>query len=132
MTATARFDVTSWESTVTDGPEEGPTQTRVAITKSFEGDLTGTSAGEGLFCGLEAPADGAGYLVSERFTGRLGDREGTFVMQHGGLAAPGAEPESFGSVVPGSGTGALSGMSGSVAFGASHILTLDVQFDQGT
>ena len=34
-------------------------------TDSFEGDLTGESVGEGLFCGLQTPAEGAGYMVSD-------------------------------------------------------------------
>ena len=127
MTATARFDVTSWEPTVYDQPEEGPALTRVALTKTFEGDLAGESVGEGLFCGLQDPGAGAGYMVSERVTGRLGGRAGTFVMQHGGLAAPEAEPRSFGSIVPGSGTGQLTGLRGTVAFGSDHTITLEVE-----
>lgn len=125
MRATAHFDVTRWDATVTDAPSEGPALSRVTIYKAFQGDLTGESIGEGLFCGMERPADGAGYLVSERVTGRLGDREGSFVLQHGGLAAPGQEPRSFGSIVPGSGTGELVGLSGTVAIGEGHTLTLD-------
>jgi hypothetical protein len=125
MRATAHFDVTRWDATVTDTPDEGPALSRVAIHKAFQGDLTGESVGEGLFCGMERPADGAGYVVSERFAGRLGDRQGTFVIQHGGLAGPAMEPQSFGSVVPGSGTGGLAGLSGTVTFGEGHTLTLD-------
>ena len=131
MIATARFDVTSWEPTVYDQPEDGPALTRVTLTKTFEGDLTGESVGEGLFCGLQTPAEGAGYMVSERVTGRLGGRAGTFVMQHGGLAAPEAEPQSFGSIVPGSGTGALAGLRGTVVFGADHTITLKFEMPDG-
>lgn len=127
MRASARFQVTRWEATPTDTPETGPALSRVAIRKAFEGDLTGESVGEGLFCGLDRPGDGAGYVVSERFTGRLGDREGSFVIQHGGLAGPDLEPQSFGSVVPGSGTGGFAGLRGTVAFAEGHTLTLDYE-----
>ena len=70
-------------------------------------------------------------MVSERVTGRLGGRAGTFVMQHGGLAAPEAEPQSFGSIVPGSGTGALAGLRGTVVFGADHTITLEFEMPDG-
>ncbi len=124
--ATAPFDVTGWEGTAYDEPAEGPHLSRVAIRKAFRGDLEGESAGEGLFCGMNDPTAGAGYLVSERFVGRLGGRSGTFVLQHGGIAAPGSAPRQFGHVVPGSGTGELAGLRGTAEFGEGH--TLDYEF----
>ena len=57
-------------------------------------------------------------------TGRIGDLEGTFVLQHGGIAAPDATPRAFGSVVPGSGTGGFAGMRGEVVFGEGHTIVL--------
>jgi hypothetical protein len=126
--ATASFDVTGWVPTPYDEPPEGPHLARVAVRKAFRGDLEGESTGEGLFCGTNAPAAGAGYVVSERFTGRLGARTGTFVLQHVGVAAPGEAARSFGHVVPGSGTGALAGLRGEVSFAEGHTLTLDYDF----
>lgn len=123
--ATASFDVTGWDGAAYDAPAEGPHLSRVAIRKAFRGDLEGESTGEGLFCGMNDPAAGAGYVVSERFAGLLGGRRGTFVIQHGGIAAPGAAPHSFGHIVPGSGTGELAGLGGEVVFGEGHTLTLD-------
>ena len=122
--ADASFDVTNWDATAYDEPSDGPHLSRVAVSKAFTGDLDGESVGHGLFCGMNAPADGAGYVVSERFTGRLGGRSGTFVLQHVGVAAPGAPPRSHGNVVPGSGTGELAGLTGEVEFGDGHTLTL--------
>ncbi len=122
--AHAAFTVHDWTPAVYDAPEAGPTLTRVSLRKVFTGDLTGESVGEGLFCGMNAPADGAGYLVCERVTGRIGDREGSFVLQHGGIAAPEAAPRSFGSVVPGSGTGGFAGIRGDVVFGEGHTIAL--------
>lgn len=123
-TAHAAFTVHDWTPAVYDAPEGGPALTRVSLRKVFTGDLVGESVGEGLFCGMNAPADGAGYLVSERVTGRLDGHEGTFVMQHGGIAAPGEAPRSFGSIVPGSGTGGFTGMRGEVEFGEGHTIVL--------
>ena len=123
-TARASFDVTAWEPAGSDAPTEGPGLSRVAIRKTFRGDLDGESAGEGLFCGLEDPAAGAGYAVQERFRGRLGGHAGTFVLQHTGLTGPGAPPKAAGHVVPGSGTGALAGLRGEIEFHEGHAVTL--------
>ncbi|WP_412060922.1 DUF3224 domain-containing protein [Rubrivirga sp. IMCC45206] len=129
MTATATFDVTAWEPAGADTPEAGPALSRVRIEKAFRsGDVTGTSTGEGLFCGMGDPAAGAGYVVSERITGAIGNRKGSFVIQHGGLMGPGLAPRTFGHVVPGSGTGDLVGLAGTVEIGqtvdGTHTLTL--------
>lgn len=134
MTTSARFDVTGWTPSVYDQPTEGPTLSRVTIHKTFQGGLEGESVGEGLFCGMNAPQDGAGYVVSERFTGHLGERQGSFVIQHGGLMGPAMAPRTFGHVVPGSGTGDLLGLIGDVTIdrtdGGEHTLTLDYDFSE--
>ncbi|OZC04448.1 DUF3224 domain-containing protein [Rubricoccus marinus] len=129
MTVVSTFDVTGWDATPTDTPEAGPDLSRVALTKTFAGDFEGTSSGEGLFCGMGAPEAGAGYLVSERLAGRIGEREGTFVIQHGGLMGPEVAPHTFGNIVPGSGTGALAGIAGTVQIAqadGTHTMTLEV------
>lgn len=100
-TASASFDVTNWDATPYDEPSDGPRLTRVAVSKAFTGGLDGESVGEGLFCGMNAPTDGAGYVVSERFSGRLGGRSGTFVLHHVGVAPPDGPARSFGNVGPG-------------------------------
>ncbi len=133
MIATATFDVTSWEPAGADAPEAGPELSRVRIEKTFRsGDVSGTSTGDGLFCGMSDPSAGAGYVVSERITGAIGDRRGSFVVQHGGLMGPGLAPRTFGHVVPGSGTGGLSGIGGEVEIGqgedGTHTLRLDLHF----
>ncbi len=135
MKVTARFNVTGWDSATYDQPSEGPDLSRVTIRKAFEGDLEGESTGEGLFCGMSDPDAGAGYVVSERFEGRLGDRKGSFVMQHGGVMGPGMAPRTFGHVVPGSGTGDLAGLTGTVEIsqaGGDHSLTLDYDLPTAT
>ncbi len=136
VTATARFDVTGWTPSPYDQPAEGPELSRITIRKAFQGGLKGESVGEGLFCGMSAPQAGAGYVVSERFTGQLGERHGSFVIQHGGLMGPGVPPRTFGHVVPGSGTGDLVGLIGDVQIDRTddgeHRLTLDYDFPAPT
>lgn len=134
MEAKSTFDVTGWDAVPYDQPEEGPELTRVTIRKKFRGDLDAESAGEGLFCGLSDPEAGAGYVVSEKVTGTLAGRAGTFVLQHGGVMGPGMAPHSFGNVVPGSGTGELAGLGGEMEISRTedgvHTLTLKCTFSE--
>ena len=58
------------------------------------------------------PGDGsAGFVGLEHVIGRLGDRSGSFVLQHTG-ADDGSTTKSTYFVVPGSGTGDLRGLQG--------------------
>ena len=123
-TVTASFDVTGWDPAGSDAPETGPELSRIGLEKTFTGAFEGTSTGEGLFCGMADPSAGAGYVVSERLTGQLEGRSGSFVVQHGGLMAPGEPPRSFGNIVPGSGTDELTGITGTMEIGEDHTLTL--------
>jgi hypothetical protein len=131
--ATAHFDVTGWDEAPYDEPTDGPRLARATVTKSFRGDLDGESTAEVLLCQRD-PSDlgaGGGYLASERFSDRLGERAGTFVLQHGGLGGAGTAPRTFGHVVPGSGTGEMAGLRGTVEIQQSvdgaHTLTLDYE-----
>ena len=127
--ATSSFDVTRWDPAEADNPDEGPQLSRIVVGKTFTGDFAGEGLGEGLFCGMDDPSAGAGYLVSERLTGQLEGRSGSFVIQHGGLMGPGIAPHTFGNVVPGSGTGELARLSGTVEIGVGHTFTLTYTLD---
>jgi Protein of unknown function (DUF3224) len=105
MSVTASFEITGWDETTYDAPADGPALKRVSVRKRFSGPLEGTSAAEVLIAGQE------GYLASERVDGVLEGRRGTFVIQHGGVG-----DHAFGHIVPGSGTGELSGLGGEAVF----------------
>ena len=69
----------------------------------------------------------AGYVAIERFTGTLHGRSGSFVFQHSGTMDRGAQQLAI-TVVPGSGTGALAGLSGRLQIHISpgqHAYTFD-------
>lgn len=55
----------------------------------------------------------AGYVAIEKVSGNLGERTGTFVLQHSGTMARGQQQLTI-TVVPDSGTDALSGIAGSM------------------
>lgn len=89
---------------------EGGNLGRMSLEKRFEGDLVGTSMGE-MLTALTPVKGSAGYVAIERVTGTLRERTGTFVFQHSGTMKRGAQQLSI-TVVPDSGTGELSGISG--------------------
>ena len=85
---------------------------RMSIEKLFTGDLSATSQGE-MLSASTAVTGSAGYVAIERVTGTLHGREGTFVLQHTGTMNRGAPLLSI-TVIPDSGTDALSGLTGSM------------------
>jgi hypothetical protein len=94
------------EPAVADGVSLG----RMSLHKRFEGDLVATSEGE-MLTALTPIKGSAGYVAIERVAGTLGGRSGSFVFQHSGTMDAGDQRLSI-NVVPGSGTGELSGLSG--------------------
>lgn len=108
MTTTARG---TFEVSLTPGsPELDGRIARFDLRKTFAGDIEGTAAGVMLSAG--DPATGsAGYVAVEVVDARIGDRRGTFAMQQFGQLAGGAQVLHY-EVVPGSGTGAFTGISG--------------------
>ena len=82
----------------------GPKLTHASVTKSFQGDIEGEGTLEYLMIYHDAAS--AGFVGLERMVARVGDREGSFVLQRSGTFAGGTAQVSV-SVVPGSGSGAL-------------------------
>lgn len=123
------FDVTGWEPSEIPSAEGGPKLGRAHIRKTFRGELEGTSETEMLSC--QGEGGGAGYIAQEVVTGTLAGRAGTFVMQHGGIATKDGQ-RSYGSIVPGSGTGELRGLTGDVQYRhdeSGATVTIDYEFD---
>ena len=85
---------------------------RLTLDKKFSGDLEGTSRGQML--GFRSATDGsAGYVAMEKVTGKIGGRSGSFVLQHTGTMTRNA-PTMNVTVVPDSGTGEFTGISGTM------------------
>lgn len=134
---TAPFDITAWEPAPADQTPwaDAPALGRVTLRKTYTGALDGTGVAEMLTCVADPDdyAHGAVYTAMERFAGRLDGREGTFVFRHGAVSGGGPEDaDPAGAIAPGSGTGALAGIRGTVAIEAGpagHTLTLDYSLD---
>lgn len=99
---------------------------RMSISKTFSGDLEAKSQGEMLSARTSVEGS-AGYVALEQVEGTLHGRRGSFILQHFGMLDRG-EQQLILSVVPGSGTGELEDLSGSMAIrieGGRHFYELD-------
>jgi hypothetical protein len=84
-----------------------------SINKTFHGDLEATSEGE-MFSAGDYKQGNAGYVALERVTGTLGGRSGSFALMHTGIMRSGEAPAMTVTIVPGSGTGELTGITGTL------------------
>jgi hypothetical protein len=100
---------------------------RLAIDKDFSGDLVGTSRGEMLAVN-DATAGIAAYVALEKVEAVLAGRSGAFWLAHRGTIH-GEDSSLEVTVVPGSGTGDLAGLSGMMTIdpAADHAYTFDYQ-----
>jgi hypothetical protein len=108
--ASGTFDVKLTPQTMVDN-QAG--LARMSIEKQFHGTLEGTSTGEMLSAGTTVK-DSAGYVALERVSGTLAGNTGAFVLQHSATMNRGTPQLSI-KVVPDSGTGQLTGLSGEMA-----------------
>ena len=105
--ATGPFDV---KVTPQDDPTDDPLLSRMTLGKTYHGDLEATAQGQMLAAGTAVKGSGA-YVAIEKITGTLNGRTGTFILQHTGIMARNV-PQLTINVVPDSGTGDLTGLSG--------------------
>ena len=124
--ANATFTIKSWDEKAYEEKEGAPKLTRAGVTKEYKGDIEGEAKVEYLM--MYRSAGSASFIGLERVTGSVGGRSGSFVLQHSGTFEEGIAKVTL-SVVPGSGTGNLLGMSGEGGFSAGHqpphAMTLD-------
>ncbi|MGH1364251.1 MAG: DUF3224 domain-containing protein [Calditrichia bacterium] len=86
---------------------------RMSIDKIFVGDLEARSLGQ-MLTGMTEMKGSAGYVAIERVRGTLNGLQGSFVLQHNGTMSGAGQSLSI-TIVPDSGTDALTGISGSMS-----------------
>ena len=101
---------------------------RMLLYKEFHGDLEAIAHGEMMAAG--EPLTNAGvYVAIDRVTGTLGGRSGSFLMAHRGIRnAEGQELSIV--IVPGSGTGQLTGLTGTLGIeivGKEHFYNVEYE-----
>jgi hypothetical protein len=89
---------------------------RFSINKTIHGDLEATTIGE-MFTGGDPKQGAAGYVAIELVTGTLNGKNGNFALQHF-ATMDGKGPSMQVIVVPGSGTGELKGIEGTLTIRA--------------
>jgi hypothetical protein len=127
--AVAKVAVQSSEANPYD-QTAGPALLDVRLSETFTGDINGESPVRALEV---LRSDRSANLVSvQRFRGNLAGREGTFVLQGQEIVENGTVKAKW-FVVPGSGTGDLSGLRGEGGFegrfGEGSDATLDYWFE---
>ena len=95
-----------------DDYTDATTLGRMTIDKQFSGDLVATSKGQ-MITGMGGVKGSAAYSAIERVSGELAGHRGTFVLQHTGIMSRGAQSLVI-TVVPDSGTDALTGLTGTM------------------
>ncbi len=123
--ARGTFDV-SMEAEPPFLEQDGIKLTRNVLRKEYSGDVAGTSEGQ-MVAAYTATPGSAGYVAIEHFTGSVGGKSGSFVLQHSGLMERGDAALTV-TIVPDSGTAELAGISGTLEIDSAagaHSYVLD-------
>jgi Protein of unknown function (DUF3224) len=103
---------------------DGVTLARATFDKTFHGPLSATSQVQ--FLSVRAN-EHAAYVALERIVGSLDGRVGSFVVTHRAVASAKARSLEI-EIVPGTGTGALHGLTGKMVIDivdGKHLYTVD-------
>jgi Protein of unknown function (DUF3224) len=128
--ATGHIEVKTYLPSPFDEIADGPALVEIQVTETFSGDIQG----EGTVRFIQAARrDGSATFVGiERVRGSVAGRQGTFLLQDSGTLA-GKEVNGTWFVVPGSGTGELTGLRGDGGFkaqlGENATIWLDYYFE---
>ena len=114
--ATATFKIEGWDERPYAEIEGGRKLTQASVKQAFTGDVEGQGAVEWLMC--YRPDETADFVGLQRIVGQLGGRSGSFVLLQTDGTFDGTEAIARVSVVRGSGTGDLTGLSGTGGFSA--------------
>ena len=115
--AEGTFEMTSWDEKPYIELQGQSKLTKASIVQEFDADVVATGTIDLVMYYRE---DGTAVFTGyERMVGRIGDREGGFVLEATGTF-DGNEARTTLTVVPGSGTDGLAGLNGSGVWAAPH------------
>jgi hypothetical protein len=116
-TLTGGFELASWDEQTTQELEGERKLTRALVTQTFTGDLEGEGSVEWLMCYAE---DGTARFVGMQLVrGLIDGRKGSVVLETVGQF-DGGKARGRWTVIPGSATGDLAGVTGAGRFEAPH------------
>ena len=126
---TAILQTVNWDEGPFSEIEGGPKLTRALMTGTYSGAIEGMTTVT--FIMIYPDEATASFSGLERVEGKLAGRSGSFVLRHEGSFANG-EVRTMLTIVPGSGTGELTGLRGEgnsgAPAGSKAELTLDYDF----
>lgn len=114
---TGTFKYTSWDENAYEELSEGRRLTRASVAQNLAGDIEGEGSAEWLMC--YRPDKTATFVGLQRLTGRVGGREGSFVVESHGTF-DGELARGRWTIVPGSGTDELTDITGAGTWQAPH------------
>jgi hypothetical protein len=114
---TGTFKYTSWDENAYEELSEGRRLTRASVAQALSGDMEGEGSAEWLMC--YRPDKTATFVGLQRLTGRLGDLDGSFVVESHGTF-DGELARGRWTIVPGSGTDELRDIHGEGTWQAPH------------
>ncbi len=121
------FKVLGWEERPYDAPDL-PALTHASVSQELLGDIEGEASVTYLLASREDKT--TSFIGLARVVGRIREREGTFVMLDVGTFENGTAKGRW-TIVPGTSTGDLQGISGEGSFDTTHdtaTYTLEVSF----
>ncbi len=107
--ASGTFTVAAWDEDTYQELDENAKLTKASVKFAMSGDITGEAAWDAVMC--YRPDGTAVYTGIQRVQGQLAGAEGSFVVLADGEFVAG-EARSRWQVIEGSGTGGLSGLTG--------------------
>lgn len=116
-TTRAKFAIRSWDEEPLGEVTDPPRLTRASVVRTFTGGIEGDGAVEYLM--MYRDDGSAAFVGLERIAARIDGRSGTFVLQRIGTFEDGQAKETY-SVIPGSGTGDLLGLTGAGTSAVGH------------
>lgn len=121
---TSDVDVTDYSPDVTTALPTG----HLRMVKTYAGDVVGRSITQ--FTSAYDPGTGVGtYVAMESFEGSVDGRDGSFNFVHAASTSGTDRANEYGLIVPGSGTGELSGIEGTVTLAVDADGTHRIVFD---
>ena len=128
--ATSSFKIEGWNEEPYVETEDGGKLTRASVKQTFDGDIKGEGEVEWLMC--YRPDQTADFVGLQRIVVRVGERSGSVVLRSTGTF-DGKEAKGPLTIVAGSGTGELKGITGDgelrAPLGGEPSVSLNYRFD---
>jgi hypothetical protein len=124
--AKGTFEIAEWKEDAYAEWPNGGKLTEARVRQRFSGDIAGEGSVIWIMCYTEPNT--ARFVGMQRVAATIGGREGAFVMDTDGRF-DGTIARGDWSIIPGSGTGALAGISGEGTFVATHGSNADYRIE---